>query len=882
MRWAGTLLLVAALISNASGASSGYTLSAWNDLGMHCVDGEDYSVMSILPPYNNLHAQLVNKNTNTQVTSGVTLTYESVADLTGSINTSSAGKTNFWSYVSSLFGARPADNIGLNLSGNPGNPAASRTPAPMTFNAALGWYEAEGIPMTPYDDTGAKNFYPMVKVVAKDGSGNELASALTVLPVSDEMTCVACHASRSSGTAAELAAQPPSSGWANDPDPQKDWKKNILRIHDDRQRNNPAFTAALAAKGLDPAGLAATAAAGKPILCAGCHADNALGIAPLTVTTPSGPVIVSSLTSALHNNHSQVVDPAQNLKLDDITNRSSCYLCHPGSVTKCLRGAMGNAVDASGNALMGCQSCHGLMKDVGASTRAGWLQQPNCQACHYDGNRATSAIDPATGKLRVVGDTRFATTPNVPASGYSLFRFSTGHGNLQCEACHGATHAEYPSSHENDNVLSVSLQGYRGTVKECSACHTTVPNTTNGGPHGMHTTTQDWLKGHRNAAKNNRTGCAYCHGADYKGTYLSEVRQAKSFSANGTVNFVPGQRVGCYDCHNGPSGSGNRGTLPPNMNPAYVGAAGTALLQADQAIVTWLAAPPPAPPTPGFYTNQFALTGSWYNSTTSGQGLVIEVYPNLGGTGIGVLAGGWFTFDTLGNARWYTVQGQMPSTDASSYALTIYNTTGGNFNAAPIATAVPQGTATLTFYDCSHASLTYQFNDGRSGTISQERISVPTNCTSTAQPVNGPALPTTYTDALHSGAWYDPQTSGQGLFFDIIPAQSTVFAAWFTYAPQQQGQKGTASQRWLTIQGIYTPGNLAVKQAPIYAVTGGLFNTPTQTTTLQVGTADITFTSCTTMTLTYTFTAGEYKGLTGTISEQPVGPVTHCLGPSGQ
>ena len=31
-----------------------YTLVAWNDLGMHCVDGKDYSVFSILPPYNNL------------------------------------------------------------------------------------------------------------------------------------------------------------------------------------------------------------------------------------------------------------------------------------------------------------------------------------------------------------------------------------------------------------------------------------------------------------------------------------------------------------------------------------------------------------------------------------------------------------------------------------------------------------------------------------------------------------------------------------------------------------------------------------------------------------------------------------------------------------
>jgi hypothetical protein len=542
---------------------------------MHCVDGVDYSIMSILPPYNNLHAQLIDRTTNKQVTSGVTLTYESIADLTGSINTSSSGKTNFWSYVASLFGASPAANTGLT-----GNPTPSHTPAAMSFNATQGWFEAEGIPVTPYDDANNKNFYPMVNVVARNASGTVLATAKAVLPVSDEMTCQACHASRSSGNTAQMAARP-AAGWVFDSDAQKDWKKNVLRIHDDKQLSNPTFTTALATKGLNAAGLAATAAAGTPILCAGCHASNAL--------PGTGIGGISSLTSAQHRSHGQVVDPTQNLKLDDINNRSSCYLCHPGSVTKCLRGAMGKAVDAQGNALMGCQSCHGLMSDVGATTRVGWLQQPNCQACHYDGKRELSAIDSTTGKLRVVSDARFATTANAPSSGYSLFRFSKGHGNLQCEACHGATHAEYPSDHENDNVLSVALQGYRGTVKECTACHATVPNTTTGGPHGMHTTTSQWISGHKSPAKSNRTACAYCHGADFKGTYLSEVRKAKSFSVEGrTVNFVPGQRISCYECHNGPSGDGNGGTLAPNINPAYAGAAGTAIQQADQAITNWL------------------------------------------------------------------------------------------------------------------------------------------------------------------------------------------------------------------------------------------------------------------------------------------------------
>ena len=72
--------------TTSSTTTTSYTLLAWNDLGMHCVDGKDYSVFSILPPYNNLHAQLVNSATGKVIASNVTLTYEAVADSTGSIN----------------------------------------------------------------------------------------------------------------------------------------------------------------------------------------------------------------------------------------------------------------------------------------------------------------------------------------------------------------------------------------------------------------------------------------------------------------------------------------------------------------------------------------------------------------------------------------------------------------------------------------------------------------------------------------------------------------------------------------------------------------------------------------------------------------------------
>jgi hypothetical protein len=526
-----------------SGTPTGakFSLLAWNDLGMHCMDGKDYSMFSILPPYNNLHAQLVNATTGKAITTGVTLSYEAVVDPAGSINTSSASKTNFWSWSKILYGASPAPNVGLTGFSTP-----SLTAKPMVFNTSNGWFEATGVPITPYDDSGAKNFYPTVKVVAKDATGKVLASSTTVLPVSDEMTCAACHASRptTETNKARLAAKP-AAGWVNDANIEIDWKKNILRLHDEKMAGNAKYTAALASMGM-PNGLYLSAMAGKPTLCAACHASNAL---PGTGVTG-----ISAMTSALHSKHSTVLDPSNQLTLDASTNRNSCYLCHPGSVTKCLRGAMGDAVDANGNATMGCQSCHGNMSKVGDPTRVGWMQEPNCQACHFDGKRTTSAVDSA-GNLIKPADTRFATNPDTPAKGFSLFRFSKGHGGMQCEACHGATHAEYPSSHVNDNLESIALQGYAGTVRECTVCHSTLPVSANGGPHGMHTIGSTWVSKHGDmvGSAGGSAQCATCHGADYRGSPLSQVKVARTYSVEGrTRSFAAGQNVGCYDCHNGP------------------------------------------------------------------------------------------------------------------------------------------------------------------------------------------------------------------------------------------------------------------------------------------------------------------------------------------
>jgi len=351
--------------------NTGYKVIGWNDLGMHCMDGKDYSIFGVLPPYNTIHAHVIDPSGRLIKTgTGYRVTYEAVRDpLTNTINTTSVGKTNFWQYALKLgFGALSPD-VGLKGFRMPGS---SNTPQAMPFSPADNTFLAEGIPIEPFADsttsTFTKNYYPMMKLVARTSSGTILASTDIVLPTSDEMTCTVCHAS-GSGT---LMARP-AAGWVNNPDPAKDVKLNILRKHDDRFKSTSLYQSAATQRGYNTQGLEATVAT-TPILCAACHGSNALGLAGVSGVEP--------LTTAMHKLHSSSVDPVSNLALNNWNNRDACYRCHPGPQTQCLRGAMGSLKNSSGAFVIQCQSCHGNMNSVAVATRTGWLQEPNCQSCH--------------------------------------------------------------------------------------------------------------------------------------------------------------------------------------------------------------------------------------------------------------------------------------------------------------------------------------------------------------------------------------------------------------------------------------------------------------------------------------------------------------------
>jgi len=133
----------------------------------------------------------------------------------------------------------------------------------------------------------------------------------------------------------------------------------------------------------------------------------------------------------------------------------------------------------------------------------------------------------------------------------------------------------------------------------------------------------------------------------------------------------------------------------------------------------------------------FALSGNWYDPSTSGQGFIVEVNPNAP-----VLFFAWYTYATngasLGEAgqRWFTGQGAY-SAGARSASVTLYETTGGIFDTDTPATqaTIGVGSATLTFNGCESATLAFDFTAGPSigatGMIALTRVgSTPSGCAS--------------------------------------------------------------------------------------------------------------------------------------------------------
>lgn len=98
------------------------------------------------------------------------------------------------------------------------------------------------------------------------------------------------------------------------------------------------------------------------------------------------------------------------------------------------------------------------------------------------------------------------------------------------------------------------------------------------------------------------------------------------------------------------------------------------------------------------------------------------------------------------------------------------------------------------------------------------------------------------------GGWYDPETEGQGLLLEVNATLGMVFGGWYTF--DASGQNSPAGQRWYTLQGPFSPNDTS-RSFTVYRNTGGNFDATPVTEAVPVGTATLSFQSCTSGKLQY-------------------------------
>ncbi|MFP4587748.1 MAG: c-type cytochrome, partial [Desulfohalobiaceae bacterium] len=409
-----------------------YVLLAWSNLGLKCITDCD-SRWSLLPPDNTIMAQLVRRDYTPEiVTQDVELRYQAPEGFEHP-----ARHVDYWEFSESLAGRKLQENIsakGLGMSGK------------MKLDEEQQTYVASGIPVVPFSDQGQINPYPLFQVEAVDKESDQvLARTKVVAPVSSEVGCRNCHTGQwrvdgRMGISTETA-------------------DDVLELHDKRNDTE----------------LLPQAQEGNPVLCQSCHPDHLL--------QSEGQPGLLNLPAALHGFHANY--------LAHLEGPEACYACHPSSrqsYTDCMRGQHASIPGVD------CTSCHGTMEDHALSLlkkekqegvpgakrlmrhlkpqmaqslqeiqpRTPWQDEPDCLSCHED--------------FQTPENTQVTAFNNWAQGKENLYQSRTDNAGLMCQACHGATHAEYPAQNsfaENlDNIQPLQYQGDtrslgRGTCKVC-------------------------------------------------------------------------------------------------------------------------------------------------------------------------------------------------------------------------------------------------------------------------------------------------------------------------------------------------------------------------------------------------------------------------------
>jgi|WetSurMetagenome_2_1015567.scaffolds.fasta_scaffold52662_1 hypothetical protein len=413
--------------NNGNVTTGSYVVLAWNDLGMHCLN-PTYDQLVILPPYNTIWAQVIQRGNPPQiVTTGITVDYSIIN------NTDSYGKLSygqFWDNVVALFGAGAAGlphNYGLNLA----FPNIHHT-LTGTMEMVDDHFQVNGIPVVPLEDGATtKNPFQVAQITVKNSSGTTLVTSRATVPTSDEINCARCHAP--GGTITEVF-------------------NDIATVHD-RDRGT-AFMASIAG--------------GAPILCAKCHGSPALGGTPGDRGSAG-----MYLSEAIHTFHADKTAPGG--------AAVACYDCHPGAATSCNRSLAHTTSDGN------CIACHGTMASMSASitanTRVPWVNEPACVNCHTNVGEVSTGSTlyrDATGHGGVYcaacHQSPHAMIPTrVASDGYQALQYQEQDVSIgDCRNCHN-------TSRGGGTNISDFTHVHAGTNPEersaCNVCHTALPST---------------------------------------------------------------------------------------------------------------------------------------------------------------------------------------------------------------------------------------------------------------------------------------------------------------------------------------------------------------------------------------------------------------------
>ena len=139
--------------------------------------------------------------------------------------------------------------------------------------------------------------------------------------------------------------------------------------------------------------------------------------------------------------------------------------------------------------------------------------------------------------------------------------------------------------------------------------------------------------------------------------------------------------------------------------------------------------------------------------------------------------------------------------------------------------------------------------------------------------------------AEHSGQWYDPQTTGQGLFLDVEAGTRRWFASWFTYEASEGG--GSRAQiglrrrlRWHSMLGQGDVASGMPIAGTLYSTGGGRFDGGTPQTS-PIGQAFLRAIDCNTLEFAYAIAdpdEADAPVLTGARRLQRLGPAPAACG----